>query len=100
MRPRPPQDVLGFGSTAADLKDLFPSDLCGPIAADLKQEDEQLDREVRRGRLEGWFTGVVDAAQRSVQDEVEAEVGMAQNQRTVERNLVTQTRTLSSKGSG
>lgn len=85
--PLRPGEVLGAGSTAADLHDLFPEDLRGPIAADMRKEDERLRLYLERGRLDHWFSGVVDAAQKSVQDEMEMEMAVAKRRRSVKRKL-------------
>ncbi|KAI9787788.1 MAG: hypothetical protein M1816_007436 [Peltula sp. TS41687] len=85
--PLRPAEVLGAGSTAADLHDLFPEDLRGPIAADMRKEDERLQVYLDQGRLDDWFSGVVDAAQKSLQDELEMEMMMAKRRRSAELRL-------------
>ncbi|KAI9829356.1 MAG: hypothetical protein M1826_005676 [Phylliscum demangeonii] len=72
VRPLRPADVLGAGASPADLYSLFPEDLCAAIAADLRQEDQRLQRHLDKGRLDHWFAGIVDAARESVQEEQQA----------------------------
>ena len=87
FRPRGPNDVAGAGLAAADLKLLYPEDLCNPIAADMRKEDERLQVQMERGRLEQWFSGVSAAVHRSRRSEADVELGLARTRRTIERNL-------------
>ena len=73
---------------AADLKLLYPEDLCNPIAADMRKEDERLQAQMERGRLEQWFSGVSAAVHRSRRSEADVELSLAKTRRTMERNLV------------
>ena len=88
FHPLPPADVLGAGSTAAELEALFPEDLRGAIATDMRKEDERLQLYREQGRLDHWFSGIIDAAQKSVQEEMDGEMAVAKRRRSVEKTML------------
>ncbi|KAI9751557.1 MAG: hypothetical protein M4579_006012 [Chaenotheca gracillima] len=71
LRPTQPSTVLGAGCTARDLQSMFPEDMCEAIAKDLSTEDDQLSVYIEKGRLDEWYTGIVEAAKNSVLDDAE-----------------------------
>ncbi|KAI9678108.1 MAG: hypothetical protein M1817_006052 [Caeruleum heppii] len=87
LRPLEPTSLLGTGCDPASLQPLFPEDLRPAIAADMRNEDARLRRYIEKGRLADWYRGIVEAAKKSVQDEVEREEEVAMQMREVEEEL-------------
>lgn len=73
-----PSACLGAGTTIQDLRssDRYantPDTILASLAADLAQEDERLEVCMDEGRLEEWWSGVVDAAKATVRGDADRE---------------------------
>ncbi|KAI9796559.1 MAG: hypothetical protein M1833_006123 [Piccolia ochrophora] len=88
IRPRAPHEVLGAAVSPSDLKELFPEDVREALALDMQKEDRELQRYIDKGRLGDWFTGIVDAAKRSVDDDIEAETSAAEEKTEMQSKLL------------
>ncbi|KAI9849283.1 MAG: hypothetical protein M1837_004742 [Sclerophora amabilis] len=86
-RPMRPSDILGAGCAPTELRERFPEDMCDAIALDHSREDDQLQRYISKGRLDDWFTGIVDAAKNSVLDDAERETAIAQEKLELEKSI-------------
>lgn len=53
----------------------------------MRKEDECLRKYMEKGRLSDWWSGVVDAAQKSLKDEAERAVATAKRRREIEEEL-------------
>lgn len=72
--PPPPSSLLGAGTTVESLQSSIryaqtPEDALALLANDLASEDAILQKHIKKGRLEIWWKGVADAAQKSLRDE-------------------------------
>lgn len=69
---RPPADVLGAGSSAADLEARFPEpDLRKGFVKDNLQDDKLLQEHMKSARIDYWFNIVKDMALQVAEDEAD-----------------------------
>ncbi|KAI9822746.1 MAG: hypothetical protein M1832_002979 [Thelocarpon impressellum] len=89
FRPLRPSEVLGAGCTPQELGTRFPEDLREQVAHDLREEDARLQQFIEAGRLEDWYLGIVEAAKKSIAEDVAEEEEKAKKMKEVEESMAT-----------
>ncbi|KAI9709190.1 MAG: hypothetical protein M1812_007775 [Candelaria pacifica] len=87
LHPLSPQEIIGAGCTIQDLRRRFRQDTEGlleDLKADMEDEDQQLQTLIDQGRLDLWFSGVNEAAKKSVRDDADAAGKAAKEKKELE----------------
>ena len=88
LPPLPPPALLHAGTTLPSLRPRYPTlpdASLAPIAKDLSIEDAQLQHYLAKGRLEIWWTGVMEAAKKAVRAEADEEGEKKRRRKSVEK---------------
>ncbi len=86
MQPLSPDDVLTTGCNPDSLLPLYASspEYLEPVSRDLRAEDELLQAQIVKGRLDKWFPGVMAGAKDGLRKEAEAGTAAAQKRREMD----------------
>ena len=92
--PPSPSSLLAAGTTAESLQSSvsysqISEDGLARLAKDFILEDEILQKNIKKGRLEIWWKGIADAAQKSLRDEGDRKGEEAQHWKSVEKGFWT-----------
>ncbi|KAL8941055.1 MAG: hypothetical protein Q9216_002463 [Gyalolechia sp. 2 TL-2023] len=90
--PPAPSSLRGVGTTVESLRvssrcNTAPDSALSVIATDLEVEDEVLDSCIDEGRLEEWWSGIIEAAKMSAGNEADWRGGKKSQRRAAEREF-------------
>lgn len=90
----PPSSLLGAGTTVESLQSSIhygkiPEEALALLAKDFALEDAILQKNIKKGRLEIWWKGIADAAQKSLRDEGDRKGEEAKHRKSVENGFWT-----------
>ena len=92
--PPSPSSLLGAGTTVESLQSSLhygqiPEDALALLAEDFASEDALLQKNIKKGRLEIWWKGIADAAQKSLRNEGDRKGEEAKHRKSIEKGFWT-----------
>lgn len=90
--PPPPSSLIGAGTTVESLQSSIhyakiPEEALVRLAKDFALEDAILQQHIEKGRLEIWWKGIADAAQKSLRDEGDRKGEEAKHRKSAEQGF-------------